>query len=125
MMYSMATRKLEYHPNLRRHDLIKSVMNSRSDITAEGRLKRMWLRMRTAALNMAGWYLEKTKAPARLIEFEFVDPASDQTVYLYTSTGYSVLCVGERRFYFDRVSGRFDGVSAPSGFVPDWAELGD
>jgi len=73
-----------------------------------------------------GWYLEKSKAPAKLKVFEFVDPASDETIYLYTSKGYSVLCVGERRFYFDRITGKFDGVSSPSELcVADGLKLSD
>jgi hypothetical protein len=94
-------------------------------ITAEGSLRRLRIRLKAAILDKAGWCLERCKAPARLRTFEFVDPASDETVYLYTSKRYSVLCVGERRFYFDRVSGKFDGVSAPASLVPDWAELAD
>ena len=74
---------------------------------------------------MSGWCLERFKAPARLRPFEFVDPVTDETVYLYTSERYSVLCIGERRFYFDRVNGNFDGMSAPAGLIPGWVEFGD
>ena len=91
----------------------------------EGRKERFWLRVKIALRESAGWCLEKIKAPARLRTFEFVDPASDETVYLYTSKRYSVLCVGERRYYFDRVSGNFDGMSAPASLVPGWVEFGD
>lgn len=84
-----------------------------------------WLCAKSGFTNTIGWCLERFKAPAKLKPFEFVDPATDETVYLYTSKRYSVLCVGERRFYFDRVSGTFDGMSAPSGFVPEWAKFSD
>jgi hypothetical protein len=87
--------------------------------------RAIWLSVKWRIRNGIGWCLERTKAPAKLSTFEFVDPASDETVYLYTSKRYSVLCVGERRFYFDRVSGKFDGVSAPAGLVPNWAEFSD
>lgn len=87
--------------------------------------RRAWDRLASAIRMSVGWYLERTKAPAKLEAFEFVDPASDETVYLYTSKRYSVLCVGDRRFYFDRVSGRFDGISAPASLIPTWAEFGD
>jgi hypothetical protein len=43
--------------------------------------------------------------------FEFVDPETNETVYVYTDRLYSVLCVGQRRFYFDRITGAFDGTS--------------
>jgi len=73
-----------------------------------------------------GWCLEKSKAPAKLKVFEFVDPTSDETIYLYTSKRYSVLCVGERRFYFDRITGKFDGVSSPSQLrIADGLKLSD
>jgi len=73
---------------------------------------------------MAGWCLEKTNAPAKLEEFEFVDPVTDQTVYLSTSKTFSILCVGSRRFYFNRLTGKFDGTSAPSRSVADRVDLG-
>ena len=94
-------------------------------ITVQGRSALLWLRLKTTALNTVGWCLERFKAPAKLKPFEFVDPATDETVYLYTSKRYSVLCVGERRFYFSRASGNFDGMSAPASLVSGWVEFGD
>jgi len=82
--------------------------------------------IRDALRNAAGWYLETTKAPARLEVFEFVDPQSDETMYLYTSRRYSVLCIGPTRLYFDRITGKFDGVSSPSQqSVADGLKLSD
>lgn len=69
------------------------------------------MRLRDAIRNMAGWSLEKFRAPARLKPFEFVDPETNETVYVYTDRLYSVLCVGQRRFYFDRITGAFDGTA--------------
>jgi hypothetical protein len=94
-------------------------------IAAEGTAELLWLRVKSSIFSKLGWYLEKIEAPAKLREFEFVDPASDETVYLYTSKRYSVFCVGDRRFYFDRITGKFDGVSAPASLVTDGVELGD
>jgi len=48
-------------------------------------------------------------SPAKLREFEYVDPISDQTVYLSTGARYSVLHVGNLKLFFDRATGRFDG----------------
>jgi hypothetical protein len=73
--------------------------------------------------NTIGWCLEKSGAPAKLKVFEYVDPVSDEAVYLYTSNRYSVLCVGDRRFYFDRISGKFDGISTPASSVAGWIEF--
>lgn len=100
-------------------------MDKALQIVAVNRGERLWLHARAGAKNTIGWCLERFKAPAKLKPFEFVDPATDETVYLYTSERYSVLCVGERRFYFDRVSGNFDGMSAPASLVPRWVEFGD
>ena len=82
--------------------------------------------IRDSVRDVAGWYLEKSKAPARLEVFEFVDPQSDETIYLYTSRRYSVLCIGATRLYFDRITGKFDGVSSPSQqSVADGLKLSD
>jgi hypothetical protein len=48
-------------------------------------------------------------SPARLKEFEYVDPISDQTIYLSTGARYSVLHIGGLKLFFDRATGRFDG----------------
>jgi hypothetical protein len=89
------------------------------------RRDRFKQRTKDAFINMIGWCLEKVEAPARLNAFEFVDPVSDETIYLSTSKRYSILCVGDRRFYFDRISGRFDGISAPTRLIPGGIEFRD
>lgn len=71
-----------------------------------------WLRLRDGVRNAIGWGLEKFRTPARLKPFEFVDPTTNETVYVYTDRLYSVLCVGQRRFYFDRITGAYDGTSS-------------
>jgi hypothetical protein len=76
-------------------------------------------------VEMLGWGLERIHSPARLKTFEFVDPETEETVYLYTSRLYSVLCVGSRRFYFDRITGKYDGTSAPPDRVTGRVELAD
>ena len=83
------------------------------------------LKAKDIFIQMLGWGLERFHSPARLKEFEFVDPDSNETVYLYTTRIYSVLCVGSRRFYFDRISGKYDGTSAPSDCVARRIELAD
>jgi hypothetical protein len=60
-------------------------------------------------LEMAGRVMERLHFPARLREFEYVNPISDETIYLSTGSRYSVLHIGEQMLYFDRVTGRFDG----------------
>ena len=62
-----------------------------------------WLR------KTAGRILERLHAPARLREFEYIDPITNETIYLSTGTRYSVLAVGNKRYFFDRLTGRFDG----------------
>jgi hypothetical protein len=63
-------------------------------------------------------------SPARLKEFEYVDPISDQTVYLSTGARYSVLHIGSLKLFFDRATGRFDGtLRSPEENVADRLEL--
>ncbi len=56
-----------------------------------------------------GRVLEALHAPAKIKEFECVDPITNECVYLSTGPRYSVLHVGSKRFFFDRLTGRFDG----------------
>jgi len=57
-----------------------------------------------------GWGLERAKTPALVKEFEFIDPLTDETIYLSTGKTYTTLSVGGRQFYFDRLTGSLDGV---------------
>ncbi|HLW81254.1 MAG TPA: hypothetical protein VKS20_04355 [Candidatus Acidoferrales bacterium] len=100
-------------------------MNRTLGIVAVSKYGIWWLRVLSAMRGAIGWCLEKTQAPANLRPFEFIDPASDETIYLYTTKRYSVFCVGEKRFYFSRLSGKFDGMSAPSSLVSGWVEFCD
>lgn len=56
-----------------------------------------------------GRILEACGSPARIREFEYIDQETNETVYLSTGTRYSVLHVGDKQFFFERLSGRFDG----------------
>jgi hypothetical protein len=87
--------------------------------------RRYWLFAKDLFVKVLGRSMNITHYPALLREFEFVDPATDETIYLYTSNLYSVLCVGSRRFYFNRISGKYDGTSAPSDCVSRRVELAD
>jgi hypothetical protein len=101
-------------------------MNSVPKITVESYADRLWLRVKTGALNSVGWCLERFKTPARLKEFEFVDPETNETIYLSTGHRYSVLHVGGKRFFFDRITGAFDGTSTSlQDCVANRLELGD
>ena len=60
----------------------------------------------------AGWGLEKLKAPAFMKEFEYIDPNTDETIFLSTGKTYSVFSIGDRQFYFNRLTGSFDGVGS-------------
>lgn len=92
---------------------------------AANRVEASWLRVKDSVLRVVGRGLERIQSPARLAAFEFVDPESNETIYLYTSEVYSVLCIGDRRFYFDRITGKYDGTSAPSAHVSGRVELPD
>ena len=85
-----------------------------SRVLSENAYVTGWMRCKDALTNAVGWFLERTKAPAVMKEFEFVDPDTDGTVCLSIGKRYAVLSVGSRRLYFDRLTGKFDGTSAPA-----------
>ena len=76
-------------------------------IGTEGRatssVVREWIR------HAWGAALEFFHAPAKIREFEYIDPVTNETVYLSTGARYSVLHVGDKRFFFNRATGQFDG----------------
>ena len=88
-------------------------------------MRRGWLALKDAAHDGIGWAMNRVHSPARLKPFEYVDPDTDETLYLYTDKRLSVLCIGSRRYYFDRITGRFDGVSASVLDVAGRIELAD
>jgi hypothetical protein len=71
-------------------------------------------KLRRSVRNAIGWTLQKLRFPAVIREFEYVDPVTDQTTYLTTTKNYSILTAGDRQFYFDRVTGKFDGTGSAS-----------
>src|ERR1035437_3320489 len=95
------------------------------DIFTTGRWQRWRLEMKDAALNAIGWAMNLVHSPARLRPFEYVDPDTDETVYLYTDKRLSVLCIGSHRYYFDRITGRLDGTSSSMVNVAGGIELAD
>ncbi len=65
-------------------------------------------------------------SPARIKEFEYVDPITNETVYLSTGAQYSVLHIGDRLFFFNRLTGRFDGAARSfQGHIVDRLQLSD
>jgi hypothetical protein len=73
--------------------------------------RREAFRQRVADLvrGSIGRALEALHAPAKIREFEWVDRGTNEIVYLSTGARYSVLHVGAKRLFFDRVTGQFDG----------------
>jgi len=65
--------------------------------------------VRSKVRQVRGFMLEVFHAPAKIREFEYIDPVTNETVYLSTGARYSVLHVGPKRLFFDRVTGQFDG----------------
>ncbi|MGC2171168.1 MAG: hypothetical protein WA555_16685 [Candidatus Sulfotelmatobacter sp.] len=73
-----------------------------------------------------GRVLEAFHAPAKIREFEYVDQGTNETIYLSTGARYSVLHVGDKRYFFDRLTGRFDGTcTSLQERVADGLELRD
>ena len=75
----------------------------RTDSRDESSVIRAWIR------RACGVALEFIHAPAKMREFEYIDPVTNETTYLTTGARYSVIHVGDKRFFFDRITGRFDG----------------
>lgn len=85
-------------------------MNSHSEtLVVTSRAKLLRLRLRDLWRESFGWVLEKLHTPAKIKEFEYVDPITNETVYLSTGARYSVLRIGDRHFFFNRLTGQFDG----------------
>lgn len=95
----------------------------RHAVFVRNRAESFRLRVKDILLGWVGGAMNALHSPAKLRPFEYVDPITDETVYLYTDRRLSVLCVGARRFYFDRITGRFDGVSACTDRVPGRVEF--
>jgi hypothetical protein len=85
-----------------------------------------WLRVKYRLLNMVGWSAEKLRTPALLKEFEFVDPETNETIYLTTGQRYSVLHIRGKRLFFNRLTGVLDGTcTSLQERVANGIELGD
>jgi hypothetical protein len=69
----------------------------------------IWRKALTWMRRAVGTGLEFFHARARIREFEYIEPATNEIVYLSTGARYSVLHVGAKRLFFDRVTGQFDG----------------
>jgi hypothetical protein len=83
--------------------------DSTMDPMIQCRWKVSWRRVKGTVSNIAGWAMNFLHSPAMLNEFEYVDPISDQTVYLSTGARYSVLHIGSLKLFFDRATGSLDG----------------
>lgn len=70
---------------------------------------RLSTKMRSLVRHLIGVGMEMLHAPAKIKEFEYVDPTTNGTVYLSTGARYSVLHVGDKQYFFERTTGRFDG----------------
>jgi hypothetical protein len=93
------------------------------DLLIPNRAKILLLTLKDEILGIVGRVMNLINSPAKLCPFEYVDPVTDETIYLYTDKRLSVLCVGDHRYYFDRITGKFDGVSASPDRVTGRIEL--
>lgn|ERR1700690_570700 len=84
-------------------------MKSYPETTTTAARRRVRDRVQDWCRQNIGRVLETLHAPAKIREFENVDPITNEIVYLSTGARYSVLHVGSKRFFFDRLTGRFDG----------------
>jgi len=80
-------------------------MNAAISTTQQFKKSTLGSRFRRAV----GALMERVNAPAQIKEFEYIDHQTNETVYLSTGARYSVLHVGSKRLFFDRITGQFDG----------------
>jgi len=93
-------------------------------ITSRRRL--LWQNTVDLLHGLMGRTLEGFHTPAKIREFEYVDQNTNETVYLSTGARYSVLHVGDKQFFFDRLTGRLDGTCTSLELsVADGLELRD
>ncbi len=104
--------------------VILPTMENMQTISTSG-TKPGWLWLKDLALDSIGRTMNWLHSPARLRPFEYVDPDTDETIYLYTDKRLSVVCVGNRRYYFDRITGRLDGTSSSVVDIARGIELAD
>jgi hypothetical protein len=90
---------------LMRSENIENMTNSAVSVESVS----LWTRIRSKTRHLAGVLLEKFHVPARIKEFEYVDPITNEIIYLSTGARYSVLHVGGTQYFFERLTGRFDG----------------
>jgi hypothetical protein len=79
------------------------------ETTTQGPREFSWRIVKNAIEDIVGRTMNLLHSPAKVREFEYVDPISDQTVYLSTGSRYSVLHIGSLKLLFDRATGRLDG----------------
>jgi hypothetical protein len=95
------------------------------DAFITNRSQLMWLGILSAVRETIGRALEALHLPASIREFEYVDK-DNETVYLSTGARYSVLHVGDKRYFFNRLTGRLDGTcTSLQERVADGLELRD
>jgi hypothetical protein len=98
----------------------------RESLCKTSKLARLRLRLLGWCRLGSGLILEMFHSPARIKEFEYVDPITNETVYLSTGIQYSVLHIGDRVFFFNRLTGRFDGAGRSfQGHIADRLQLFD
>ena len=89
------------------------------------RFRRCFLQIKDVVLDGIGRTMNGFHSPAVMQPFEYVDPVTDETLDLYTNKRLSVLCIGDRRYYFDRITGKFDGVLSSMVEIAGRIELAD
>lgn len=79
------------------------------------RLPMIWL----------GKLFERFKMPALVTPFRFYDGDKGQVIEIKTSPFYTKLIVGDKEFFFNRESGKYDGFGAMEKDLSELATTGD
>ena len=65
-------------------------------------------------MNLRGTLLQWLRAPGLIKPFEHRDEDTGETVKIRTSPRYTILSVSGKEFFFERETGKFEGVGAMS-----------
>lgn len=65
-----------------------------------------------------GKLFERLRMPALVTPFRYYDGDKGQVIEIKTSPFYTILTVGDKEFFFNRESGKYDGFGAMEKDLP-------
>jgi len=68
--------------------------------------------LKARAKASAGALLNRIRVPGMIVPMEIVDSVTGQTINIIVNSRFTLVRVNDRDYYFDRLSGRFDGTGS-------------